>query len=439
VDDRYLMRERLGTGGMSEVWRAHDQVLGRDVAVKVLTAGATADPARPVRIRLEARAAAGLRHPNVVEVYDYGEAVDEAGGVRPYVVMELVEGTTLDQLLSRRTLPWDAATRICAQVAAALAAAHARGVVHRDVKPGNVMVTPDGVKLVDFGISAAAGAVDEADGEVLGTPAYLAPERLDGGPVRVATDVYALGLLLYRTLAGRLPWSGSTVTQMVGNHLYAEPAPLPRIAGLPPEVADLCRRALAKRPGDRPTAADAARILGAAVGLPAPEPLALPVLADEVGARTIALRAPRPRRARRSAVLVAAAVTALAMLSSFTWWPSGGPRAVQAEAATVPSAVAPAAPGPSGAAPASKSSPGPAGKPADRPVVHPATVAKPVLARTPTKAGSKAGSKAGPVGKTTAGPEAEPVAKVKIKAKTKTKTKTKAEAKAKAKSNGKSK
>ncbi|MEU8615426.1 protein kinase, partial [Actinoplanes sp. NPDC048791] len=118
---------------MSEVWRAHDQVLARDVAVKVLAPGAPADSQRPARIRLEARAAAGLRHPNIVEVYDYGEATDGAGQARPYVVMELVEGPTLDDLLKDRALPWAAATRIGAQVAAALAAAHARGVVHRDV------------------------------------------------------------------------------------------------------------------------------------------------------------------------------------------------------------------------------------------------------------------------------------------------------------------
>jgi serine/threonine-protein kinase len=385
VDDRYQLRDRLGTGGMSEVWRAHDQVLGRDVAVKVLAAGADADAARPARIRLEARAAAGLRHPHIVEVYDYGEAVDASGRTRPYVVMELVEGPTLDDLLAGRALPWDAATRIGAQVAAALAAAHARGVVHRDVKPGNVMVTPDGVKLVDFGISAAAGAVDEAAGEVLGTPAYLAPERLDGGPVRVATDVYALGLLLYRALAGHLPWNASTVTQMVGNHLYAEPAPLPRIPGLPHRVADLCRRALAKRPEDRPTAAEAARILGAAVGVPAPAPLTFPTVAAQTGAPTVAIRSLRPRRAPRPAVLVTAAVALAAMMSSFAWWPSGAPRSVRAEAATVPAA---ASPSPSPSRPAT----------VDRPVVRAAT---PVVAADPgpkpatgTEARAKPGAKA---------------------------------------------
>ena len=394
---------------MSEVWRAHDQVLGRDVAVKVLAPGAPADSLRPARIRLEARAAAGLRHPHIVEVYDYGEATDEAGQARPYVVMELVDGPTLDDLLKNRSLPWTAATRIGAQVAAALAAAHARGVVHRDVKPGNVMVSRDGVKLVDFGISAAAGAVDETDGEVLGTPAYLAPERLDGGPVRVATDVYALGLLLYRALAGRLPWSGSTVTQMVGNHLYVEPAPLPRIAGLPPRVADLVRRCLAKRPEDRPTAAEAARILGAAVGLPEPEPLSLPTVAAQAGEPTVALRAPRARRPRRPAVLVAAVIAALALMSSFAWWPSSAPRSVQAQAATVPSAPATR---PSSAAPAPKPSGGATG----RPVTRRTAVAEPVVAV-----------------KKAAQPRAEPTSKAESKAKAKATKKAKA-----SKSKGKS-
>jgi serine/threonine protein kinase len=343
---------------MSEVWRAHDQVLGRDVAVKVLAPdGPGTDPRRPARIRLEARAAAGLRHPHIVEVHDYGEATDDAGRARPYVVMELVEGTSLDRLLrDRAALPWDTATRICAQVAAALAAAHAHGVVHRDVKPGNVMVTPDGVKLVDFGISAAAGAVDETDGEVLGTPAYLAPERLDGGPVRVATDVYALGLLLYRALAGRLPWTGTTVTQMVGDHLYTDPAPLPPIAGLPPQVADLVRRCLAKRPQDRPGAAEAARILGAAAGLSATEPLTLPTVTAGAGAPAVAPRLSRP------GILLATVVAALAMLAAAAWWPTDAPRSVQA----APSAPAPSAPAPSSPAAAPESTAAPADRPAAR-------------------------------------------------------------------------
>ncbi|MEV4705264.1 serine/threonine-protein kinase [Actinoplanes sp. NPDC049316] len=336
MDVRYQLRDRIGVGGMSVVWRAHDEVLGRDVAVKVLSATAAPDPAQLGRIRLEARAAAGLRHPNIVEVYDYGES---SGG--PYVVMELVEGETLADVLAREALPWRTAVLVCAQVAAALAAAHARGVVHRDVKPGNVMVTAAGVKLLDFGISAAAGAVDETDGEVLGTPAYLAPERLDGGPVRPASDVYGLGLLLHRALAGRMPWRASTVTEMVRAHVYTEPAPLPRIDGLPPEVADLARRCLAKRPEDRPDAAEAARVLGTAAGLAPLLPAPGPATGEDVA--TVAVRPPLTRR--RRAALLAAAVVVPAVAAASAMWPSESPVPVRAEAAApATSAAGPVAP-----------------------------------------------------------------------------------------------
>ncbi|MFI5930733.1 serine/threonine-protein kinase [Actinoplanes sp. NPDC051494] len=214
------------------------------------------------RLRVEARAVGGLRHPNVVEVYEFGEEPGEFGApATPYVVMELVEGRTLAQVFADGPLPWRTSVRICSQVAAGLAAAHAGGVAHRDVKPGNVMVTSGGVKLLDFGISAPIGSADEQDGEVLGTPAYLAPERLDGGPVRAAADVYGVGLLLYRALAGRMPWQASTVTEMVRAHLYAEPPALPVIEGLPPVVSALLQDCLAKRPHQRPAAAEVARIL----------------------------------------------------------------------------------------------------------------------------------------------------------------------------------
>ncbi|MEU4426821.1 protein kinase [Actinoplanes sp. NPDC024001] len=267
IGGRYRFRERLGHGGMSVVWRADDHVLGREVAVKVLSAQLAADPKVLNQIHAEARAAASLRHPMVVEVYDYGETTYQ-GRVLPYVVMELVDGRTMAELLSGNRIPWRLAVLICAQVAAALAAAHAHGVVHRDVKPGNVMVTSSGVKLVDFGISAAVGEMDGSNGQLLGTPAYLAPERIDGGPVRPATDVYALGLLLYLSLAGRMPWQASTTTQMLKAHYYAEPAPLPAVPGLPFEAARLVPRCLAKTPGDRPTAAEVAEVLGEIAGLP---------------------------------------------------------------------------------------------------------------------------------------------------------------------------
>jgi serine/threonine-protein kinase len=182
--------------------------------------------------------------------------------------MELVTGRSMTELLTGGPLPWRLAVLISAQVAAALASAHAHGIVHRDVKPANVMVTAAGVKLVDFGISATVGDADMSEGQLLGTPAYLAPERLDGGQVRPATDVYALGLLLFLGLAGRLPWEASTATQMLKAHRYREPPPLPSVPDLPPEAAELCHRCLAKRPDDRPTAATAAETLGTVAGLP---------------------------------------------------------------------------------------------------------------------------------------------------------------------------
>ncbi|GIF05183.1 serine/threonine-protein kinase [Actinoplanes siamensis] len=291
MDSRFRLRDRLGAGGMSVVWRAHDEVLGRDVAVKVLAAELAEDSLLLDRIRAEARAVARLRHPNIVDVYDYGEVPGPGGAPLPYVVMEVVEGRSLSQLLTGGALPWRLAVVICAQVAAALAAAHDRGVVHRDVKPGNVVVAATGVKLVDFGISATSGDDDRAAGEVLGTPAYLAPERLENGVVRPATDVYALGLLLYRALAGRLPWQASTTTQMLRAHRYQEPAPLPAPAGLPAEVAALCRRCLAKDPQQRPTATEAATVLAKVAGLTRaglrlPGEVSTPLLPTTPAART---------------------------------------------------------------------------------------------------------------------------------------------------------
>lgn len=271
---RYRLIEQLGSGGMSVVWRGYDEVLGRQVAVKVLAARLASDRAFRHRIRVEAQAAARLCHPNITNVYDYGES--ERGGLTvPYVVMELLDGGPLSARLGRDgTLPWREAVTIGAAVASALATAHARGVVHRDVTPGNVMLTPTGVKVVDFGISALAGEREKSpDGTLLGTPAYLAPERLDNGQVLPATDVYAVGLLLYRMLVGRLPWQASTTTQMLRAHMYHDPEPLPSIPQLPAEVGDLVHRCLAKRPADRPATVELARTLAAAVGVPVAVPV----------------------------------------------------------------------------------------------------------------------------------------------------------------------
>lgn len=241
---------------MSVVWLGHDQVLGRPVAVKMLTAHYLAHPSVRHRILTEAQAAARLSHPRITSVYDYGEAMTESGERLPYVVMELLSGPTLAERLRDGALPVRAALHVCVQVASALATAHDRGVVHRDVKPANVMLTPTGVKVLDFGLAAAVG--EHSDDDVLGTPAYLAPERLTTGEAVPASDVYGLGLLLYTALTGRMPWRAETVSEMLAAHRYTEPAPLPPIAGLPPVVAALCQRCLAKDPDARPTAYEVA-------------------------------------------------------------------------------------------------------------------------------------------------------------------------------------
>ncbi len=253
---RYTLLTELGRGGTAVVWRARDEVLGRSVAVKVLAGRYAADPQFRARIRDEARASATLSHPNIAQVYDFGES-DEGGQPVPYVVMELVHGVTLQQRMRTGMLPPGLIFRVCGQVAAALAAAHADGLVHRDIKPGNVMVTQGGAKVVDFGLAALAGPADPEDA-LYGTPAYLAPERLTGGPVLPASDVYALGVLMYRLLAGESPWTVDSTTQMLSAHVYVEPAPLPRLGEVPPHITDLVNQCLRKEPGERPSAAELA-------------------------------------------------------------------------------------------------------------------------------------------------------------------------------------
>jgi hypothetical protein len=250
---RYKLLNELGSGGMAVVWRARDEVLGRPVAVKVLAARYAGDPQSRARIRDEARAAANLSHPNIAQVYDFGEAT-EGGSSLPFVVMELIDGLTLQQRVASGPLPPRKVFRICGEVAAALAVAHAEDLVHRDIKMANIMVTPAGAKVVDFGIAAAVGPAPED--MLVGTPAYLAPERLTGDAVVPASDVYALGVLLYRLLAGEAPWSVETTTQMLQAHVYVDPAPLPELAGVPSAVAGLVNRCLRKDPAERPTASE---------------------------------------------------------------------------------------------------------------------------------------------------------------------------------------
>jgi serine/threonine protein kinase len=265
---RYQLVRRIGVGGMSEVWHGHDEVLDRPVAVKIL-GPATAVPPGGLSgvdsVRTEARSAARLAHPNVAGVHDFGTSTTEGGEV-PYIVMELVEGQTLGEHMAAGPLDWRIGVRICAEVAAALAAAHAENVVHRDIKPANVMLTPSGAKVLDFGIAASVGDPDpDPDGPVMGTPAYVAPERFDGDAATPAADMFALGTLLYHCLAGHLPWSAERPTELIHQQRYDDPDPLPHIDGLPPEVLDLCSRCLSRDPMERPTALVAALLLAEAV------------------------------------------------------------------------------------------------------------------------------------------------------------------------------
>ena len=187
---RYRLAERIGSGGMSVVWRAHDAKLDRDVAVKMPADPGAADPLLRDGIRAEAQAVAQLAHPHVARVFDYGEMDAGSGDRVPFLVMELLRGTPLSTIVASDPLAPELAMRVCAQVAGGLAAVHTQGLVHRDVKPGNIMLTAGGAKVFDFGIAVPAGTVDghSPDDVILGTPAYLAPERLVGAAVSPATD-----------------------------------------------------------------------------------------------------------------------------------------------------------------------------------------------------------------------------------------------------------
>jgi serine/threonine-protein kinase len=209
-------------------------------------------------------------------VHDFGISSLLPDQQVPYIVMELVEGEPLADHLASGAIDWRIAVRVCAEVGAALAAAHAHGIIHRDVKPANIMLTPAGVKVLDFGIAATAGQPDSHHGVVLGTPAYAAPERFDGVPATPATDMYSLGVLLYHCLAGRLPWPEVDGIRLLHARRHRDPDPLPAIEGLAPEVVDLCSRCLARDPAERPTSLVAALLLAEAVDARVYVPMVVP-------------------------------------------------------------------------------------------------------------------------------------------------------------------
>ena len=271
---RYRLDERIAGGGMGDVWRGTDEVLGRTVAVKILLPALLDEPGFAERFRGEARTMATINHPGVVDVYDYGSDQQLA-----FLVMEYVEGDALSRTLSRVGRLTPARTMaLVAQAADALQAAHANGIVHRDVKPGNLLVRPNGtLVLTDFGIarSALVGQLTAA-GSVLGTASYISPEQAAGGTATAASDVYALGVVAYQCLSGHRPFDGATPIEIAMKHVRDTPRPLP--ADIPPSVRGIVDRALAKDPGARwPTAAamaTVARHAAAALSTSAPQPSA---------------------------------------------------------------------------------------------------------------------------------------------------------------------
>jgi eukaryotic-like serine/threonine-protein kinase len=263
---RYRLERELGRGGMAVVYRGVDEELGRTVAVKLLSDHLADDKEIRTRFLREARIAAALNHPNVVDVYDLGER----DGL-PFIVMELVEGETLAGLLAREgRLEPRRAVELALQACAGLEHAHRAGMVHRDVKPGNLLLRRDGtVKIADFGIARLADSATRLTqvGTILGTAAYLAPEQADGGKVSAATDVYGLGAVLYEALSGRPPYGADSLPELLARQRRGDLEPL---EGAPQELEAAVFRALALDPADRPPSAGAfaRQLAGSAAELP---------------------------------------------------------------------------------------------------------------------------------------------------------------------------
>jgi serine/threonine-protein kinase len=349
---RYRLVTLLETGGMAEVWHAHDELLGRPVALKMPTADTF--------VWKEARAAARLSHPNVAAVHDYSEARRPDGVVAPFVVMELLGGESLAARLERSTLGWRQAAGIGVAVADALAAAHDNAVVHRDIKPGNVMLTPSAVKILDFGISAATGEADDDEtGATFGTPAYVSPERLDGKPAEPATDVYGLGVLLFEMVTGQPPYPVDTWEELAVARA-AGPGELP--SGLPAAFRDLVARCLRDEPSERPSAAEARDRL-AALGPIEHQGDPAEYAVGRVQPATLIMR-PAPRRRP----VVRAGIVAVLLATAGTIVTLGSFNRTDDEAAPTPVASTPAAPSPTAVTTSATPAPSP-----------PATSAPPVL------------------------------------------------------------
>lgn len=322
LDGRYRLVDRIDAGGAGEVWRARDERLERDVAVKIL--GRDADEAFRERFTQEARRAAAIAHPNVVTVFDEGRDGEDA-----YMVMEHVRGRTLrDVIADRGPLPAHEAGRLVAQVAAALDAAHAAGVVHCDVKPANVIVDEQGrAKLTDFGVARAARGA--AEHELIGTPRYIAPERIEGKAPAPQSDVYSLALVAYELLAGQPAYAGVDTEELLRMRLEGGPPSL-RTArvGVPADADRVIAKALARDPADRHASAGSfARALDAALEHGEPtRPLASPYAARPLPRRSLRLPALDSTLALLAVILIV-----LAVVTFFLNFPEGLPGGTDAE------------------------------------------------------------------------------------------------------------
>lgn len=325
--DRYRLVERLALGGSAEVWRAHDEQLDRPVAVKRLHAHLLPDEGSRKRLAAEARAAAQLSHPVIVDVYDV-----DTHGDSPAIVMELVDGESLASRIARDgpLSPGDAA-RVTADVADALYHAHQRGVVHRDVKPGNVLLSADGrTRLVDFGIARSLAESAERltqAGTVMGTLSAMAPEQLAGGPIGPRTDLYGLGVVLHEALTGRPPYAGASASPVA--LAEAQRAGPPPLEGVDPTLAALVAACLAPQPENRPLHAGAlaAALRAWMAGDSSPVRAMAPTAAHRVTADTAAVTQPMARvsapvarppastssRGRMRAVILGVAAAAVAV------------------------------------------------------------------------------------------------------------------------------
>jgi hypothetical protein len=344
--DRYRLLERLAVGGSAEVWRARDEQLGRDVAVKRLHPHLMPDPASRQRLAAEARAAAGLAHPAIVEIYD----VDETGA-SPALVMELVDGESLATRIARDgPLSPPAAAAIAADIAEALFHAHQRGVIHRDVKPGNVLLSADGrTRLVDFGIAHSLAAATErltTTGTVIGTLHSMAPEQLAAGPITPRTDLYGLGAVLHESLTGRPPYPEASPVALA----EAQRAGPPRMESIDPALAAVIAGCLAADPEARPLHAGAvAEALRAwLAGDPAP---ALALAPTRAPVDSSAMTVPRPAVATvaPSASPASAAGRTGDRVGRSAFWPIAALLAIVAVALVVAAALGPDAEEPKGA------------------------------------------------------------------------------------------